>query len=152
VNLIAEGGYKSEEDEEWWVGTVRVEEEEEEEEEETMEEIDDSESGGNGEREIRYFTSTHVRKDDSGLEDELEYFWEAPSPSDPYEREEDRWWSPGPPEPSSEEDEEEVRYLTDVLGLGPKGDEVKEGEPSPPNGDGAEHQREQPDTVTREAC
>jgi hypothetical protein len=64
--------------------------------------------------------------------DELEYFWEAPCPSDPYEREEDRWWSPGPPEPSSEEDEEEVRYLTEVLGLGPKGDKAKEGEPSLP--------------------
>jgi hypothetical protein len=84
------------------------------------------------EREIRYFTSTHVRKDGSRLEDKLEYSWEAPSPSDPYEQEEDRWWSPRPLEPSSEEDEEEVRYLTNMLGLGPKGDEVKEGEPSPP--------------------
>jgi hypothetical protein len=75
-----------------------------------------------------------VRKDDSGLEDELEYFWEVPSPSDPYEREEDRWWSPGPLEPSSEEDEEEVQYLTKVLGLGPEGDEAKGGEPSLPTG------------------
>ncbi len=99
VNLSAEGEYESEEDEEWWVGTVRVEEEEEE--EENMEEVDDSELEGNGEREIQYVTSTHVRKDDSGLEDELEYFWEAPGPSDPYEREEDRWWSPEPPEASS---------------------------------------------------
>jgi hypothetical protein len=66
--------------------------------------------------------------------DELEYFWEAPSPSDPYEREEDRWWSPGPPEPSSEEDKEEVQYLTKVLGLGPEGDEAKGREPSPPTG------------------
>jgi hypothetical protein len=105
------------------------EEKEEEEEEEEMEEVDNTEPEGNGEREIRYFTITHVRKDDSGLEDELEYFWEAPSPSNPYEREEDRWWSPGPPESSSEEDEEEVRYLTDVLELGPKGNEVKDGEP-----------------------
>ncbi len=130
VNLITEGDYESEEEEEWWVSTVRVEEEEEEEdEEEDMEEVEDSEPEGNGEREIRYFTSTHVRKDDSGREDELEYFWEAPSPSEPYKREEDRWWSPGPPESSSEEDEEEVRYLTDVLGLGPKGNEVKDGEP-----------------------
>jgi hypothetical protein len=120
VNLVTEGGYESEEDEGWWVSTVRVEEEKEE-EEENMEEIDDSEPKGNGEREIWYFTSTHVRKDDSGLEDELEYFWEAPSPSDPYEQEEDRWWSTGPPESSSEEDEEEVQYLTDILGLGSKG-------------------------------
>jgi hypothetical protein len=128
MNLVAEGEYESEEDEEWWVGTVRIEGEEEE--EETMEEVDDSVS----EREIRYVISTLVRKDDSGLEDELEYFWEVPSLSDPYEREEDRWWSPGPPEPSSEEDEEEVRYLTEVLGLGPQGDKAKEGEPSSPTG------------------
>jgi hypothetical protein len=100
MNLVAEGEYESEEDEEWWVGTVRIEEEEEE--EENMEEVDDLESEGDGEREIRYVTSTYVRKDDSWLEDDLGYFWEVPSPSDPYEQEEDRWWSPGPPEPSSE--------------------------------------------------
>ncbi len=102
MNFVAEGEYESEEDEEWWVSTVRVEEEEKGEEEENMEEIDDSESERNGDREVRYITSTHVRKDNSGQEDELEYFWEVPSPSDPYNREEDRWWSPGPPEPSSE--------------------------------------------------
>ncbi len=89
-----------------------------------------------------------MRKDDSGLEDELEYFWEAPSPSDPYEREEDRWWSPGPPEPNSEEDEEEVRYLTKVLGLGPRGDEAKGGGAFFSNRDGAEHQGKQPGAIT----
>jgi hypothetical protein len=73
-----------------------------------------------------------MRKDDSGLEDEFEYFWKVHNPSDPYEREEDRWWSPGPPEPSSEEDEEEVRYLTEVLKLEPQGDEAKLGRPSSP--------------------
>jgi hypothetical protein len=138
VNLVTEGDYESEEEEEWWVSTVRVEEEEEkeeeEEEEEDMEEVENSEPEEDGKRETRYFTGTHVRKDDSGLEDELEYFCEAPSPADPYEREEDRWWSPGPPEPGSEEDEEEVRYLTDVLGLGPKGNEVKDKEPPPLTG------------------
>jgi hypothetical protein len=72
-----------------------------------------------------------MRRDDSGLEDELEYFWEAPIPSDYSEREENRWWSPGPQEPSSEEDEEEVHYLTNLLELGPKKDEAKDGE-SPP--------------------
>jgi hypothetical protein len=132
VNLVVEGEYESEEDEEWRVSTVRIEEKEEEEGEECMEEIDDSGSERNRGREIWYLTSSHVRKDDSGLEDELEYFWEAPSPSDPYEREEDRWWSPGPLESSAEEDEEEVQYLTKVLGLEPKGDGVKEKEPSPP--------------------
>ncbi len=72
------------------------------------------------EGEIRYGTSVFMKKNDSGLEDEFEYFWEAPIPSDPYEREEDRWWSPKHPEPSSEEDEEEVRYLTEVLELEPR--------------------------------
>jgi hypothetical protein len=140
VNLVAEGEYESEEDEEWWVVTVRIEEEEEKEEEEeeeeegeeeeaeTLEEIDESEP----EKEVRHSTSVFMRKDDSGLEDEFEYFWEAHDPSDPYEREEDRWWSPRPPEPSSEEDEEEVQYLTEVLKLEPQGDEAKLGEPSSP--------------------
>jgi hypothetical protein len=73
-----------------------------------------------------------MRKDDSGLEDELEYFWEAPIPSDSDEREEDKWWSPGPQEPSSEDDEEEVRYLTKLLRLEAKEDDVKERKsPSP---------------------
>jgi hypothetical protein len=112
VNLVAEGEYESEEDEEWWVGTVRVEGVEEE-GEETLEEIDESEP----EREVRHGTSVFMRKDDSGLEDEFEYLWEAHISSDPDEPEEDRWWSPEPPEPSSEEDEEEVCYLTKILGL-----------------------------------
>jgi hypothetical protein len=103
-----------------------------------------SESEESGEREVWYFTSTCMRTDDSGLEDELEYFWEAPIPSDSDEREEDRWWSPAPQEPSSEEDEEEVRYLTKLLGLGPKEDGVKDGEPSPlaedaPGASGGDH-------------
>jgi hypothetical protein len=122
VNLVAEGEYESEEDEEWWVGTVRIEGMEEE-EEETLEEIDESEP----EREVRYGTSVFMRKDDSGLEDELEYFWEAHIPSDPDNPEEDRWWSPEPPEPSSEEDKEEVRYLTEILELGPQGDKARQG-------------------------
>jgi hypothetical protein len=123
VNLVAEGEYESEEDEEWWVGTVRMEEVEEE-GEETLEEIDESEP----EREVRHGTSVFMRKDDSGLEDEFEYFWEAHIPSDPVEPEEARWWSPEPPEPSSEEDEEEVRYLTDILELETQGDKARQGE------------------------
>jgi hypothetical protein len=130
VNLIAEGEHESEDEEEWWVGTVRIEGEEEEEEEEALEEIDESEP----EREIRHGTSVFMRKDDSRLEDEFEYFWEAHIPLDPDEREEDRWWSPEPPESSSEEDEEEVQYLTEVLKLGPLEDEAKQREPSPPAG------------------
>jgi hypothetical protein len=127
VNLVAEGEYESEEDEEWWVGTVRVENREEE-EEEALEQIDESEP----EREIRHGTSVFMRKDDSGLEDEFEYFWEAHIPSDPDEPEEDRWWSPEPPEPTSEEDEEEVRYLTEILELEPQGDKARQGESPAP--------------------
>jgi hypothetical protein len=122
VNLATGDNYKSEEEEEWWVNTVRAGEEE----------MEDSESEESRGREVRYHTSTCMRKDDSGLEDELEYFWEAPIPSDSDEREEDRWWSPGPQEASSEEDEEEVRYLTKLLGLKAKEDDVKDRKsPSP---------------------
>jgi hypothetical protein len=69
--------------EECWVSTVRIEED--------MGEAGDSGPEENGKRGTQYFASTHMRKDNSGLEDELEYFWEAPNLSDPYEREEDRW-------------------------------------------------------------
>jgi hypothetical protein len=53
---------ESEEEEEWWVNTVRAEEEEED-----LEEMEDSESGESGGREVRYLTSTCMRKDDSVL-------------------------------------------------------------------------------------
>jgi hypothetical protein len=124
VNLVAEDEWESEEDEdeEWWVGTVRMEEVREE-EVEALEEIDESEP----EREPRFITSIFTRKDDSGLEDELECLWDARALSSPEEPEEDRWWSPEPPQPSSEEDEEEVWYLVQVLGLEPQEDEVGQG-------------------------
>jgi hypothetical protein len=123
VNLVAEDEYESEEDEEWWIGTVRMEEIQEE-EEETLEEIDESEP----EREVGHGTSIFMRKDDSGLEEEFEYFWEAHIPSDSGEPEENRWWSPEPPQPSSEEDEEVDRYLEKILELEPRGDEVRQKE------------------------
>ncbi len=132
VNLATGDDHESEEEEEWWVNTVRVGEEEED-----LEEVEDSGTEKGGEREGQYITSTCMRKDDSGLEDELEYFWEAPIPSDSSEREEDRWWSPGPQEPSSEEDEEEVRYLTNLLWLGPKENKAEDGEPPPEDAPGA---------------
>jgi hypothetical protein len=127
VNLVAEGECESEEDEEWWVGMVRMEETQEE-EEETLEEINEPET----EREARYITSIFTRKDDSGLEDEFEYLWEAHALSSPGEPEEDRWWSPEPPQASSEDDEEEIRYLTQVLGLEPRKDETGQEENSAP--------------------
>jgi hypothetical protein len=124
VNLVAEDEWESEEDEdeEWWVGTVRMEEVQEE-EVETLEEIEESEP----EKESRFITSIFTRKDDSGLEDELECLWDARALSSPGGPEEDRWWSPEPPQPSSEEDEEEVRYLVRVLGLEPQEDEAGQG-------------------------
>jgi hypothetical protein len=126
VNLVAEDNYESEEDEEWWVGTIRVEPEEEE--EEALVEVDKSES----EQETWHSTSLLMRKNDSGLEEEFEYFWEAHVPSDPDEREEDRWWNPGSPESSSGEDEEEVQYLTKILQLEPQRNETGQGKPHAP--------------------
>jgi hypothetical protein len=127
VNLVAEGKCESDEDEEWWVGMVRMEETQEG-EEETLEEIDEPET----EREARCITSIFTRKDDSGLEDEFGYLWEAHALSSPGEPGEDRWWSPEPPQPSSEEDEEEIRYLTQVLGLEPREDKTgQEENPAP---------------------
>ncbi len=123
------GDCELDEDEEWWVNTVKVEEEGE-----NLEELEDSEPGENGERADRYFISPCTRKDDSGLEDELEYFWDAPIPSHPDEREEERWWSPGPQEPSSEEDEEEIRYLTSILGTEALENNGREKVPNPQRG------------------
>jgi hypothetical protein len=80
VNLTTGGDNESEGEEEWWVNTIRAGEEEED-----LEEMEDSEPEENEGREVRYFTSTCMRKDDSGLEDKLGYFWEAPIPSDPDE-------------------------------------------------------------------
>ncbi len=101
-----------------------------EEEEETLEEIDESEP----EREARFITSIFTRKDDSGLEDELECLWDAHAPSCPGGPEEDRWWSPEPPQSSSEEDEEEVQYLMHVLGLEPREGQASQGIDSAPEG------------------
>jgi hypothetical protein len=117
VNLVAEdeSELEEDEDEEWGVGTVGVMEMRDE-EEEALEEIDESEPEGG----TRFITSICTRKDDSGLEDEFEYPLGIQSPE---ELERNRWWSPEPPQPSSEEDEEEVQYLVQVLGLEPQGAE-----------------------------
>ncbi len=69
VNLTTGDGCESDEDKEWWVNTVRAEEEGED-----LEELEDPEPGEHGERADRYYISPCTRKDDSGLEDELEYF------------------------------------------------------------------------------
>jgi hypothetical protein len=75
INLATGDGCESDEDEEWWVNTVRVEEEGED-----LEEFEDPEPGENREGADRYYISPCTRKDDTRLEDELEYFWDAPSP------------------------------------------------------------------------
>jgi hypothetical protein len=129
INLVAGEDCDSDEDEEWWVNTVRVEEEGED-----LEEPEDSELEESGGKADEYCMSTCMRKDDSGLEDELEYFRDAPIPSDSDEQEEDRWWSLGLQGPSSEEeDEEEVRYLISLLGGEPKEGGNEEGA-APPQG------------------
>jgi hypothetical protein len=104
VNLVAEDDYESEEDEEWWVGTVRVEGEE------SSEEVDESEPEGRG---SQHASCTCMEEDNSGLENELKHFQEAPSPSDACEQEEERWWSPGLVESSPEENEEEEVSLSE---------------------------------------
>ncbi len=73
-----------------------------------------------------YCISACMRKDDSGLEDELEYFYDVTPPPEGEETVEDRWWSPEPQGLcSEEEDEEDNRYICSVLtgNLEVRGDE-----------------------------
>jgi hypothetical protein len=121
VNMVTGDECESDEDEEWWVGVVRVEEAQKN-GVETLEETDEPETEG----EAQYITSILTRKGNSGLEDEVECLWGAHAQSSPNGLEKDRWWSPEPPQPSSEEDEEEIRYLMQVLGLGSPEDEEKQ--------------------------
>jgi hypothetical protein len=76
-NLTMEEDHESDEEEGWWVNTVRIGEEVESPRESEVSRSEESE-----EREDRYYTSVCMRKDDSGLEDELGYYWDAPIPSD----------------------------------------------------------------------
>jgi hypothetical protein len=116
INLVAGEDYESDEDEEWWVNTVRIEGEGED-----PEKLEDLGLEGSEGEADNYCLSACMRRDDSGLEDELEYFWDAPLPPEADESGEDRWWSPGPQGPSSEEeDEEEVRYLVSLPMSEPK--------------------------------
>jgi hypothetical protein len=111
VNLVAEDGWESEEDEDegWWVGTVGVVEEA-------------GEPGPEGG--AWPTTSVFTRESSHGPGNKPEYPWDAHILSDPRESGEDRWWSPEPPQPSSEEDEEEVQYLIQALGLESQGGEA----------------------------
>jgi hypothetical protein len=115
VNLVAAEDHEMEEDEEWYVNIVRVEREEDD-----QQELDDSWLELDGEESEEeagvYCPSACLRKDDSGLEEELEYFHDVTSPPEVEGAEEDRWWSPEPQRPiSEEEDEEENQYLVGLL-------------------------------------
>jgi hypothetical protein len=70
-----------------------------------------------------------MRKDDSGLEDELEYFHDVMPPPEEEGAVEVKWWSPGPQELQSEEENEEenknlINLLTDGLRTGSNDSEL----------------------------
>jgi hypothetical protein len=57
-----------------------------------------------------------MRRDDSEMEDELDYFRNVTPPPEEEEAMEDRWWSPEPRgPPSEEENEEDNQYINDLL-------------------------------------
>ncbi len=136
VNLVAGEDHGMEEDEEWYVNLVRVEREEDD-----RQEFDDSwlELDGEESREEAgvYCPSSCLRKDDSGLEEELEYFHDVTPPPEVEGAEEDRWWSPEPQRPESEEeDEEENQYLVSLL-MGEPERENTSAEPAQPRANAA---------------
>jgi hypothetical protein len=115
INLITAEDHGMEEDEDLYVNIARVEQEEDD-----WQELDDSwlelDGGESGEEAGVYCPSACLRKDDSGLEEELEYFHDVTPPPEEEGVEEDRWWSPEPQRPGSkEEDEEENQYLVGLL-------------------------------------
>ncbi len=115
VNLVTEEGHGMGEDEDLYVNIAWVEQEEDgwQEPDDSLLELD----GGESEEEAgAYCISACMRKDDSGLEDELEYFHVVTPPLEKEEAAEDRWWSPESQGPESEEeDEEENQYLVSLL-------------------------------------
>jgi hypothetical protein len=79
VNLVAGEDHEVEEDEEWYVNVIRAEQGEDD-----WQESDDSwlelEGGESEEEAGDYCPSACLRKNDSGLEDELEYFHDVMPP------------------------------------------------------------------------
>jgi hypothetical protein len=115
VNLVAEEDREMEEDEDLYVNIARIGQEEDD-----WQEPDDSWlelDGGDSEEEAEvYCISACLRKDDSGLEDELGYFHDVRPAPEEEGAAEVRWWSPEPQGlQSEEEDEEKNQYLVNLL-------------------------------------
>ncbi len=131
VNLVAEEGHGVEEDEDLYVNIARVEQEEHD-----LQELDDSGmelDGGESEEEAGlYCLSACLRKDDSGLEEELEYFHDVTPPPEERGAKEDRWWSPEPQRLESEEEDEETnQYLVSLLMGDPENKDSNSGPAQP---------------------
>ncbi len=131
VNLVAEEGHGVEEDEDLYVNIVSGEQEEND-----WQELDDSWmelDGGESEEEVGvYCLSAWLRKDNSGLEEEFEYFHDVTPPPEEGGAEEDRWWSPEPQRLESEdEDEEANRYLASLLMGDPENEDGNSGPAQP---------------------
>jgi hypothetical protein len=112
VNLVTEEGRGMEENKDLYVNIARFEQEEDDwqEPDTSWLELD----GGESEEEAgAYCVSAGLRKDDSGLEDELEYFHDVTPPLEEEGVVEDRCWSPE--QKSEEEDKEENQYLVSLL-------------------------------------
>jgi hypothetical protein len=118
VNLVAEEDDEEndkEDDEDLYVNVARVGQEEDD-----WQEPDDSwldlDGGESDEEAGVYCISACMRKDDSGLEDELEYFPNITPTREEKEVMEDNWWSPEPQGlRSEEEDEEDYHYINSIL-------------------------------------
>jgi hypothetical protein len=114
VNFVVEED-DEEDDGDLYVNVARIGQEEDD-----WQEPDDSwldlDGGESDEEAGLYCISACMRKDDSGLEDELEYFHNITPAEDEEEAEEDRWWSPEPCGLQSEEEDEEAnRYINSIL-------------------------------------
>jgi hypothetical protein len=117
-------------DEDLYVNVARVGQEEDD-----WQEPDDSWldlDGGESEEEAGvYCISACMRRDDSGLEDKLEYFPDVTPTQVEEETVEDRWWSPEPQGlQSEEENEEDNRYINTIPtgSLEAKGDDPEPAE------------------------
>jgi hypothetical protein len=122
--------------EEWYINVVRVKQGEDDWQElyDSWLEVDGGESGEEAES---YCPSACLRKDDSGLEEELGYFHDVTPPPEEGGAEEDRFWSPEPQRPESEEENnEENQYLARLL-MGEPERKNNDAEPARPQAEAA---------------